>query len=206
MTTATEAHSRDRILETALGLFCRHGYAGTSIRQIAAQVGLSPSSLYNHFDSKEAMLAALIERFDPGSSTDRLASPQYQALSRDPNAFCRKYAGDWLNQWCDPLEQKFMELLNSEPQRLAEHRAHFSETLFEREIKEVAYFFWGFARAGLMNAPDPVECARLFLGGLTFVRMQYLLWPPEPAHKETVARALERVVGNFLHLTAPTAR
>ncbi|MCA8900448.1 MAG: TetR/AcrR family transcriptional regulator [Hyphomonas sp.] len=203
MFTTTESHSRDRILETALELFCRNGFAGTSIRQIAAKVGLSPSSLYNHFDGKDAILEALIERFNPAHSADRLSLPAYEALNRDPNAFCRKYAGDWLNQWCDPNEQKFMELLNSEPQRLSEHRAKFSETLFEREIKEVAYFFWGFARAGLMNAPDPVECARLFMGGLTFVRSQYLLWPPKPAHKETVARALDRVVSNFLHLTAP---
>ncbi len=45
-------------------LFSEHGYAATSIAKIEAAAGLTPGAggLYHHFKSKEAVLAAGIER------------------------------------------------------------------------------------------------------------------------------------------------
>jgi AcrR family transcriptional regulator len=195
--------SRERILEAALELFATHGYAGASMRQIAAAVGMRASSLYNHFGGKAAMLSALIDAYGPARGAGRLASPAYRALAGDPAAFCRRYAADWLEQWCDPGERRFMELLSSEPSRLAEHRAHFVETLFDREVAAMTGYFRRFALEGLIRAPDPRECARLFMGGLTFVRLQHLLMPPQPSPREVIAEALERAVDNFLALVVP---
>ena len=56
--------TRERILDEAMRLFSEHGYAATSIAKIEAASGLTPGAggLYHHFDSKEAVLAAGIER------------------------------------------------------------------------------------------------------------------------------------------------
>jgi AcrR family transcriptional regulator len=56
--------TRDRIVDEAMRLFSQHGYTGTSIAKIEAAAGLTPGAggLYHHFDSKEAVLAAGIER------------------------------------------------------------------------------------------------------------------------------------------------
>ncbi|PZQ60211.1 MAG: TetR/AcrR family transcriptional regulator [Phenylobacterium zucineum] len=203
MEPALEATTRERILDVALELFAKHGYAGASMRQIAAAVGIRASSLYNHFDGKAAMLTALIDAYGPARGASRLASPAYRALAADPEAFCRRYAADWLEQWCDPGERRFMDLLNAERGRLAEHRQHFVETLFEGEVVAMSDYFRRFALEGRIHAPDPKECARLFMGGLTFVRMQHLLMPPQPSPRETVAEALDRAVRNFLLLIQP---
>jgi AcrR family transcriptional regulator len=60
MSTST----RDRIVDEAMHLFSQQGYAATSIAKIEAAAGLSPGAggLYHHFKSKEAVLAAGIER------------------------------------------------------------------------------------------------------------------------------------------------
>jgi AcrR family transcriptional regulator len=203
MKAAPETSSRERILEASLDLFARRGFDGTSMREIAAAVGMRASSLYNHFAGKEAILAALIEAYGPASGARRLASARYRALRDDPKAFCRRYAADWLEQWCDPDERRFMDLLSSEPSRLGEHRAHFVETLFDREVAALAGYFRRFALAGRMHAPDPEACARLFMGGMTFVRMQHLLMTPEPSPRAAIAEALERVVRSFLSLVEP---
>ena len=50
------------ILSAALDLFSSQGYEATSISQIAEAVGIRKASLYSHFDSKQAILDALIER------------------------------------------------------------------------------------------------------------------------------------------------
>ncbi len=56
--------TRDRIIEQAMHLFSEHGYAATSIAKIEAAAGLTAGAggLYHHFQSKEAVLAAGIER------------------------------------------------------------------------------------------------------------------------------------------------
>lgn len=56
--------TRERILDEAMRLFSEHGYAATSIAKIEAASGLTPGAggLYHHFASKEAVLAAGIER------------------------------------------------------------------------------------------------------------------------------------------------
>jgi AcrR family transcriptional regulator len=56
--------TRERIVDEAMRLFSRHGYSATSIAKIEAAAGLTPGAggLYHHFDSKEAVLAAGIER------------------------------------------------------------------------------------------------------------------------------------------------
>lgn len=54
--------SRDRITEAAADLFLRNGYAQTSLRDIAAAVGIKAGSIYYHFDSKEALLVDILEQ------------------------------------------------------------------------------------------------------------------------------------------------
>jgi AcrR family transcriptional regulator len=52
----------ERILDAAERLFASRGYAGTTLRDVAAAVGLRTPSLYNHFESKDALYAAVLER------------------------------------------------------------------------------------------------------------------------------------------------
>lgn len=56
--------TRERIVDEAMRLFSERGYAATSISTIEAAAGLSPGAggLYHHFDSKQAVLAAGVER------------------------------------------------------------------------------------------------------------------------------------------------
>lgn len=51
--------TRQRILDIALDLFIRKGYAQTSLREIAAELGFSKAALYYHFESKQDILLAL---------------------------------------------------------------------------------------------------------------------------------------------------
>ena len=46
-----------RILVESIQLFAAHGYAGTSMRQIAAAVGIQAATIYSHFPSKQVIHA-----------------------------------------------------------------------------------------------------------------------------------------------------
>ena len=56
---AAPSDTRERILDVALDLFTEQGYDGTSLRQIAEQLGVTKAALYYHFESKEDILMAL---------------------------------------------------------------------------------------------------------------------------------------------------
>jgi AcrR family transcriptional regulator len=54
--------SSDRILESAERVFAEHGYAEVSLRQLMSAAGVSTTAFYARFDSKEAVMAALVTR------------------------------------------------------------------------------------------------------------------------------------------------
>ncbi len=51
------------ILEAALQLFSKQGYRGTSIREIAAEAGLSTGNVYHHFPDKETLFRTLLDQY-----------------------------------------------------------------------------------------------------------------------------------------------
>ena len=63
--SATEAGARsgrERILLAAAQRFLDAGYVETSLRDLAADVGMKAGSMYYHFESKDALLIAVLER------------------------------------------------------------------------------------------------------------------------------------------------
>lgn len=77
----TRIRTRDEILAVAAELFSRAGFKGASLQDIAAGVGCSKATLLYHFDSKEAILAALVApaAAELAELTDRLAELEGEA-------------------------------------------------------------------------------------------------------------------------------
>jgi AcrR family transcriptional regulator len=55
---------RDHVLETALRLFNQNGYTATGVDLIIAEAGVAKTTLYRHFDTKEDLILAALERQD----------------------------------------------------------------------------------------------------------------------------------------------
>ena len=54
--------TKERILAAALEMFSQKGYEGTNIRELSASLGLVKSGIYKHYESKEAIWNALLDR------------------------------------------------------------------------------------------------------------------------------------------------
>lgn len=55
--------NKQKIFNISIDLFSRFGYNGVSIRQIASKVGIKESSIYNHYNSKEAILDSILNYY-----------------------------------------------------------------------------------------------------------------------------------------------
>lgn len=52
---------RDKLVETALQLFCQNGFHATGIDTILAEAGVAKMTLYNHFKSKDELIVAALQ-------------------------------------------------------------------------------------------------------------------------------------------------
>lgn len=93
MTTGRpRASSREVLSEAACELFLERGYHATSVTDIAARAGVSRSSFFNYFDSKEAILwSSLDERIDGLRAASPLSDPV-----RGVTQLCADFAPDSL--------------------------------------------------------------------------------------------------------------
>lgn len=67
--------TRERLYAVALQRFARDGYAATTLRDIAADAGVSPGLLYRYFASKEAVLLAVYDALSARFEHDARAMP-----------------------------------------------------------------------------------------------------------------------------------
>ncbi len=109
--------TRQAILDAALDLFADKGFFGTSLRDVAAAVGVRESNLYNYFAGKDALFDALLEAHQH-TKTERLT-----ALAEGPivdgRALLEQLAADTLKGFVEPREQKLFRILMSDGVRLA---------------------------------------------------------------------------------------
>ena len=57
-----KGNTKQEIIEAALDLFSAQGFEATSVSQIADAVGIRKASLYSHFENKQAILDALVQK------------------------------------------------------------------------------------------------------------------------------------------------
>ena len=114
------AETRERILDAALECFAARGYEGTSMRQLAESCGLTDAALYYHFESKAALMRALLsERW--GS----IAAPEQPLAARTPHAALHQVVDLIVDRWCE--HAAFLRVLAREA-----HTSEFARDLYAR--------------------------------------------------------------------------
>jgi len=118
---ALKEASKQKILETAIQLFAKHGYDGTSIRKIAQTAGISQGLLYNYFSSKEQLLIEIMQQGMTYAEQSFLAIPmdaapliQLEALVRQIFVELQKQQEFWRVFYSLRTLPTFHEILGTE--------------------------------------------------------------------------------------------
>lgn len=152
---ADARRNRNRILDTAASHFASHGI-GTSLDDIAKAAGVGAGTLYRHFPTREALLAAILE----GREGQLLAGAQEARNTADPD--------EALRQWLDAL-QDFLRTFGGLPESvLVAVKENASPLAISRE-KLIAITGEFLGRAQEQGcAHTSVTANDLFLGALAF--------------------------------------
>lgn len=102
--------TRDRLLDASLELFARHGYAATSVRMIAAEVGIRDSAIYAHFASKQAIYAALFDEAGP-VSTEVIDVDLDELAAAEPDVGIPLLVREIMAAWSTPRARLFASVL-----------------------------------------------------------------------------------------------
>jgi AcrR family transcriptional regulator len=171
--------------QAALRLFAQRGYAGTSIRAIAREVGLSESVLYAHFDSKQAIFDAVLAELGPRGSVDAAARIDPDLAATDPPRYLRELVAAFLDEWDHQDARLLISLLARDgllhsPALQAAISAMRASTarLFDRWITR------GLIAAGL---GPPEDLALSFTGPIGLTRVLHLHADATP-HQRAAAR------------------
>src|SRR2546423_172522 len=94
----TKPSMKDRILETADRLFYLRGIRAVGVDTIAAEIGISKRTLYNHFPSKHELIAAYLERrFTRAPASDK---PPVEQILGTFDRLERGFASKGFRGWC----------------------------------------------------------------------------------------------------------
>lgn len=93
-----EKNTKERILEEALKLFSQSGYIGTSMSDIAKELGVTKAALYKHYKSKQEILDSIVEKMN---QMDIKRVKQYQM----PEGEMEKIIAGYKNTALDKIKQ-----------------------------------------------------------------------------------------------------
>jgi AcrR family transcriptional regulator len=104
-------NTKNNILAAALDFFSKHGYSGASIRQIAHEVGVRESAIYNHYKSKEEIFTAILSEFNSHTIGKNVLNDDLLDDLSEPEKFLQNFAGRLIDFWNDTNERKFIRVL-----------------------------------------------------------------------------------------------
>ncbi len=159
--------TRSEIRKVSLSLFAQYGYAAVSMRQIAGQVGVQASAIYQYYPNKQQILVSLLQNHMDGL----LSACHEEITAKDPvdrlEQFARFHIRYNINR-PDEVFLSYMELRSLEPEgfaTIADLRSKY-ETVLKSILRDGI-------KSGVMKIDDPHVSTMAILAMLTGVNTWY---------------------------------
>jgi AcrR family transcriptional regulator len=180
---------KTRILDATMLVFRRHGFRRSSIEQVAETAGLTRQALYHHFESKEVLFRAVIERVH-----DSAIAAEDAAISEAEKAGCS--LADILAAGMTARMRALIASFDGSPhieELYSEHLVHgrdlyqrYSAIYVERLVATIARIVRK-QKLALPQGLSPAEFARLVEMAVHGSKSQYPAMQPEDAFLKDMA-------------------
>ena len=176
--------TKDRILEEALSLFLEKGYHGASMRLLARRVGIRGSSLYNHYQNKEGIYSALLEKAGPqllGMQIDQILQ---QDRDQAPSEIIYAIVDQLTENWFQEQESRlFLLMIRESPHYGLNVRTHVGQ-MIQTALQPLTDYIENLQIQGIIKSDFPADfLSWQLLAPLANLKINYLLPNSSPEDK-----------------------
>jgi AcrR family transcriptional regulator len=185
------AQTRAALIAAGRRLFGRHGFAATSVDDLAREARVTTGALYHHFSTKTKLFEAVFEQahtelMEASVQAAMGAPDEVELLARGFEAF--------LDGVLAP-ETRQIVILDA-PAVLG--LARFTELDEQFAFAEIMSALQGAVSAGRLEVEDPDTLTRLLLGALTRGAMLVGSSPDPARTRQAVARTMRSLLNSFV--------
>ncbi|HTL89075.1 MAG TPA: TetR/AcrR family transcriptional regulator, partial [Leptolyngbya sp.] len=132
----------EAILEGGMQEFLTHGYAATSMDRVAIAAKVSKATVYSHFQDKESLFTALIQRLVEQKFQSMFGEADAQLLQKPPEFVLRRLADRMLDTGeNEPQFLNFMRLIIGESGRFPQLAQTFVTHVERTAFRRVCHYF-----------------------------------------------------------------
>jgi AcrR family transcriptional regulator len=184
--------TRARLIETAYALFCRKGFHGTSLRDIADGAGVAVGGIYNHFDGKDDIFAAVLDAYHPYHTL----VPAVRAIESDTVEGFLRAVMHLVSESVLAPDSRVLPLLFIE---LVEFQGRHLGPMVERLAPTILGFVHSLSqRRGRLRAVPPKVLFRTFMSLLIGYFVSEMLFKESPVFPRKI-NWLDGMLDIFLH-------
>lgn len=159
------------VLDAAMDCFWRHGYEASSVRDLAARMRITGTSLYNAFGDKRSLFRQVLERYADRSMRARISRME---STLPPKEAVRTFVAEIIEHSLDDRDRRGCLLVNSALE-VAPHDPELGAEIARRLGEIEAFFRRSIAAAQAEGSVpldrDPRDVARLLLGVILGIRV-----------------------------------
>ena len=170
--------TKERILQAALALFAREGYAGVSMADIAGELGITKGALYRHYAGKRDIFESILRRMEerdaenaenngvPAEPIERGAAVYGDTEIESIIAYSEEMFRYWTQ---NPFASAFRRMLTLEQYRDGEMARLYSQYIIGGPLKYMADLFREMTARGCWKEDDAMQLSLEFYGPMTLL-------------------------------------
>lgn len=186
--------TKEIIFDVSLDLFSQKGFNAVSVREIARGVGIRESSIYNHYQNKEAILDTIIEYFmaelAQSSPSEELGD---ELISQGPEVYFKVGAEMYIRQVNTPKMEKIWRLVSMEVNHNPKIRNFFKKELLEGPLYCWENIFRIMIEKKLIKPFDPRLLAYEYFSFAIYLFFEYFVLKYDEDYDSFMDLALEKM-------------
>ena len=197
-----KAARRAAILAVAERSFLEHGYQGTTMSAIAAELGGSKGTLWSYFASKEELFDAFLDKMTSSLREEMMAA---LAPSTEVAPGIELFVKRLLTKIVQPGALGVFRLVVGESGRSPEVGRMFYRRTMATMEGALSGYIAGHMAAGRLRATDPTSAARLLMSMIGSGYRYRVLLGVETAEESAIATEAAMIAREFVAAYAPVS-
>lgn len=189
--------TKNAVLDVSLRLFAVNGYKATSVRDIAGELGIKQSALYNHFKSKDEILSTLISELTSSAITKLFSNFSTPDAYKQGKMLLSSVATTFKLISFDSKNEALFKLLMQEIFNNINIREIYNEYFYQENVKKLSSYLFSMMQDDMIKSSDPILLANEFFAPLFFYQMQITLLKIDKKSTSSMVSLFEKHVEFF---------